>query len=89
MWTTDQRRIINWWRNGTELVCAAEGTVRSGKTVAMVYGLLDHTVNRPGYTGVLAGRTAGAVRRRATVVSWPRVREWKVESEIQKSEIRK
>ena len=63
MWTTDQRRIINWWRNGTELVCAAEGTVRSGKTVAMVYGLLDHTVNRPGYTGVLAGRTAGAVRR--------------------------
>lgn len=63
-----QRRLIHWWRpvavtSGNNYVIA-DGSIRSGKTIAMIIGFLTWSQEMfSGESFILAGKTMGALKK--------------------------
>ena len=63
-----QRRLMYWWAEGSPYrdcdMVIADGSIRSGKTVAMICGFLIWSMQTfKGETFILAGKTIGALKR--------------------------
>lgn len=63
-----QRRLIHWWRPVTRASCnnyvIADGSIRSGKTIAMIIGFLTWSQEMfSGQSFILAGKTMGALKK--------------------------
>lgn len=63
-----QRRLMYWWMDGSPHhdcdMVIADGSIRSGKTIAMICGFMQWSMERfRGETFILAGKTIGALKR--------------------------
>ena len=63
-----QRRLIHWWRPMTRAsecnYVIADGSIRSGKTIACIIGFLTWSQEmHSGQTFILAGKTMGALKK--------------------------
>ena len=63
-----QRRLIHWWRPVTRVsgnnYIIADGSIRSGKTIAMIIGFLTWSQEMfSGQSFILAGKTMGALKK--------------------------
>ena len=63
-----QRRLMSWWRDGSPHtgcgIVVADGSIRSGKTVAMICGFLQWSLaSFRGEAFILAGKTVGALKK--------------------------
>lgn len=63
-----QRRLIHWWRpvavTSTNNYVIADGSIRSGKTIAMIIGFLTWSQEMfSGESFILAGKTMGALKK--------------------------
>lgn len=63
-----QRRLIHWWRPVTSVsdsnYVIADGSIRSGKTIAMIIGFLTWSQEMfSGQSFILAGKTMGALKK--------------------------
>lgn len=63
-----QRRLIHWWRPVTRAssnnYVIADGSIRSGKTIAMIIGFLTWSQEMfSGQSFILAGKTMGALKK--------------------------
>lgn len=63
-----QRRLIHWWRSGLRTAennyIVADGSIRSGKTIACIIGFLTWSQEMfSGQSFILAGKTMSALKR--------------------------
>ena len=63
-----QRRLMYWWRGGSPhegcSIVIADGSIRSGKTVAMLCGFFQWSLAVfRGEAFILAGKTVGALKK--------------------------
>jgi len=67
-WSMQQKKLLTWWKPGSPYcdydMVIADGSVRSGKTIATIEGFLLWSLNTFEHENfILAGRSIGALKR--------------------------
>lgn len=85
-----QLKVINWWRPETPTskydIMIADGSVRSGKTVACILGFLLFTLEFQNENFIVAGKTIGAVKRNVVAPMLAMLISMGIEYEYNRSE---
>ena len=77
-----QKRLMNWWRtplrSSENDYVIADGSIRSGKTIAMICGFLQWSQEMfSGQNFILAGKTMGALKKNVIGPMQQILRAWK------------
>lgn len=85
-----QLKVINWWRADAPThkfdIMIADGSVRSGKTVACILGFLLFTLEFKNENFIVSGKTIGAVKRNVVAPMLAMLSSMNIDYEYNRSE---